>query len=150
MTMIVDLHRIGLIANRLLLGCTYHDIGEELAISRQRVHQIARKYQLRQGERRYAKDMAKRWNCAESTVLSFIKKGIIKAGRRGKRWIILTEQNPRICRLCERPIPKGRMKYCSRLCMEVAQRESHYKSMWRRIHQRAALQMRKEDSCRKD
>ena len=80
---------------------SYRDVARKLGISRQRVWQIAKKYGLYFAPVFGPVDAAQKWNCSESTVREFIKRGVIPAERKRGHWNILTKENPRVCRVTE-------------------------------------------------
>jgi DNA-binding CsgD family transcriptional regulator len=105
--------RIGQISRWLQDGYTYADIGRKLGISRQRVWQVAKEYNLSPSQIFRPIEAAQKWNCSETTIYHLIRRGLIRAERKRSRWNILTKENPRLCLVCEKPVPKGKIKYCS-------------------------------------
>ena len=66
----------------------------------------------------------------------FLRRGVVRAERKGGYWNILTRENPRLCLICGKPIPKGRNKYCSEEHYELAMHENRKRRMWRRFRKR--------------
>ena len=128
--------RIGQILLWLRSGYSYADVARKLGVSRQRVWQIAKRYKLTPTPVFSAGEAAKKWNCSEATVHELIRRGIVRAEKKGRYWNILTKENPRLCLICGKPIPKGRMKYCSPNHNELATLKNRKQGMWRRFRER--------------
>jgi hypothetical protein len=114
-------------------GYSYTEIGTKLGISRQAVSAFAKKHRLPKPQLLTASDAARLWGCSVSTVLYLAKHGKIPVERRNGRWNILSKENPRLCRICGKPVQGGRYKYCCRKHFEQACHESYKRSNWRRL-----------------
>ena len=125
--------RIAQVSRCLKDGYSYADVARKLGLSRQRVWQIAQKYSLSPPPVFGPVEAARKWNCSETTICGLIKRGVIRAEKKRGRWDILTKENPRLCLICGKPIPKGRNKYCSEEHYELAMLENRRRSMWRRF-----------------
>ena len=136
--------KIGKISRWLKDGYSYTDVARKFGVSRQRVWQLARRHDLSLVPIFSPVEAARKWNCSESTVLNLIKRGVVRAERKRGHWNILTKENPRLCVICGKPIPKGRNKYCSGEHYELAMLESRKRGMWRRFRER-----RKKQDARK-
>jgi predicted nucleic acid-binding Zn ribbon protein/DNA-binding CsgD family transcriptional regulator len=136
--------RIARIEKWLEEGYTYADIGRMLGVSRQRIWQIAKDNDIATLNVFRATEAARKWNCSETTIYHLIKNGIIKAERKRSRWNILTLENPRLCVICGKPVPKGKVKYCSVKCYNLAMIKKRKQGMWRRFRESTKRKSRRK------
>jgi len=125
-------------------GATLEEIGKELGITRQAVHQILMK---RYGTSKFtsllnAEQISGITGLTTDTIKEYRKQGIIKQ--------VNTSQSHRLynfsavkairafrqCKVCGGCIPVGRQKYCSQGCYDVARFKLWKKCQWRNFRRK--------------
>ena len=125
-------------------GATLAEIGRELKISRQAVHQILMKrYRTTQFTNLLnAEQISRITGLTTDTIKEYWKQGIIKQANTSQSHrlynlsTVRAIQDFRQCKVCGGYIPVGKQKYCSQGCYEVARYKLWKRCQWRRFHRK--------------
>jgi len=116
-------------------GATLGAIGDNLSISRQRVHQLLG------GSKRHGfsttGDVAETLGVSKQKLRSLIYRGLVDpiGSRNGKgSWYFWRMEDVlkvikllnRYCAICQKPVPYGRSKYCSEECLQESRKYKYW------------------------
>ena len=131
-------------------GHTLQKIGDTLGLTRERVRQILVKSYgstaTASGELMTTRELAEATGYSLNYISALKCEGIIEPSGIGKKGTYLWEpdyviqiQTKRRCKICDKPIPKGRTLYCSKACSVEAKEYKNRSEAQKKAHIRRTL-----------
>lgn len=125
-------------------GATLQEIGDEVGRSRERIRQLLLKHYGTTATSESeglltTKELVAKTGYSETSISKLTGRSLIKPAGRGKGGTYLWSPDDwyairRKCRICGKPLPKGKISYCSLECAKIGRYEMVKRAQWRRFY----------------
>jgi len=115
---------------------SYAEAARKVGISRERVRQVCSGLIKPPKDYVLIKEAILTIRYSKSHLGEISRKDLISSVMIGGRIYVKGTPSRGSCKICEKPIPKYKSKYCSEECSLIGDKMSHYRAGWRNLHRK--------------